>query len=252
MNKSLQPTKSYLSVKRSDAGDIKDTPPPPMKGQFITFEGCDGSGKSTQAKLLYNYLKENNYDAILTREPGGVASAEAIRNLILNGDSDKLLPKTEILLHFAARIEHVNKLILPSLAEGKIVISDRFTDSSIAYQSFGHGLDQSLISLLKSNFIDNLEPDITFILDVDHNKGLQRTIKRSNTLQPTQSHLNAKRSDAGDIKKEDRYENMPSDFHGRVRQGFLEIAKANQRCHLIDATKPIDEISQLIRGKISL
>lgn len=221
--------------------------------QFITFEGCDGSGKSTQAKLLYNYLKENNYDVVLTREPGGVNSAELIRNLILNGDSDKFLPKTEILLHFAARVEHVNKLVWPSLKQGKIVISDRFADSSIAYQSFGYGLGESLILLLKENFIDNLEPDITFVLDVDHEQGLSRAFERGHKKEPSAdaSRASFEQSERGH-KKEDRYENMASEFHARVRQGFLQIAKNNERCHLIDATKSIDDIAQHIISKIIL
>lgn len=191
-------------------------------GLFITLEGGEGCGKTTQAELLKEYFERQSKEVILTREPGGTKSAEEIRELLVKGDSNKLLGTTETLLHYAARYEHLEKLIKPSLSEDKVVISDRFFDSTIAYQGYGHKQDIKKIESIQSNVIGEFTPDITFIFDIEVEKGLKRAGKRFD-----ESLFD---------DHEDRYENMGLEFHKRVRQGFLDIAKENpDRCVIINA-----------------
>ncbi|AZU37466.1 dTMP kinase [Wolbachia endosymbiont of Bemisia tabaci] len=175
---------------------------------FITFEGIDGSGKTTQSELLANYFKqihgENN--VVLTREPGGTDFAEKIRGLLLKDNID---PISELLLLISMRHEHMKKLILPAFLEGKIVICDRFIDSTIAYQGYGLGVDLSLIRELHK-LVEIKYPDITFILDIDVQVGLSRA------------------------KDKNKYEEMNVDFYNKVREGFQEIAKKEpKRCSVI-------------------
>lgn len=175
---------------------------------FITFEGIDGSGKTTQSELLANYFKqihgENN--VVLTREPGGTDFAEKIRGLLLKDNID---PISELLLLISIRHEHMKKLILPALKEGKTVICDRFIDSTIAYQGYGLGVDLSLIRDLHK-LVEIKYPDITFILDIDVQVGLSRA------------------------KDKNKYEEMSIDFYHKIRKGFQEIAiKESNRCNVI-------------------
>lgn len=194
---------------------------------FITLEGGEGSGKSTQARLLKSYFP----DAILTREPGGTTQAEKIRNLLLDRQA-KYLTETEILLFFAARNEHIENLIKPALKSGKMVICDRFIDSTIAYQKYGHGYNGGLIDNLESYFLENLTPNLTFIFDINPEIAFERVKSRG-----TQDH----------------YEQLDMQFHHNVHQGFLEIAKNSpQRCKIIDATMSEYEIHQIILQKIAL
>nr|CAH7733713.1 unnamed protein product [Callosobruchus chinensis] len=197
---------------------------------FITFEGIDGSGKTTQSELLANYFKqihgENN--VVLTREPGGTDFAEKIRGLLLKDNID---PISELLLLISMRHEHMKKLILPALLEGKIVICDRFIDSTIAYQGYGLGVDLSLIRDLHK-LVEIKYPDITFILDIDVQVGLSRA------------------------KDKNKYEEMDVDFYNKVREGFQEIAiKESNRCNVItgiadkDNNKVYSEIIDVIRKK---
>ncbi|UIP91987.1 dTMP kinase [Wolbachia pipientis] len=197
---------------------------------FITFEGIDGSGKTTQSELLANYFKqihgENN--VVLTREPGGTDFAEKIRGLLLKDNID---PISELLLLISMRHEHMKKLILPALLEGKIVICDRFIDSTIAYQGYGLGVDLSLIRDLHK-LVEIKYPDITFILDIDVQVGLSRA------------------------KEKNKYEEMDVDFYNKVREGFQEIAiKESNRCNIItgitdkDNNKVYSEIIDVIRKK---
>ncbi len=179
-----------------------------IKFMFITFEGIDGSGKTTQSELLANYFKqihgENN--VVLTREPGGTDFAEKIRGLLLKDNID---PISELLLLISMRHEHMKKLILPALKEGKTVICDRFIDSTIAYQGYGLGVDLSLIRDLHK-LVEIKYPDITFILDIDVQVGLSRA------------------------KDKNKYEEMNVDFYNKVREGFQEIAKKEpNRCSVI-------------------
>ncbi len=197
-----------------------------MIHKFITFEGIEGSGKSTQAKMLHEFLHKKGYDAILTREPGGAKASERIREILIDENFPKLETKTEIFLNFAARLEHVEKLIKPALAQGKIVISDRFVDSTFAYQGSGFGADFQMISQINNLTIGNFVPDITFLIDVPVDVAFSRIEDRSTN---------------------NRYEKLGRDFHQRTREGFLELAQQNPRIKVIDGTQPIEKIAAAVQ-----
>jgi dTMP kinase len=198
-----------------------------MQYKFITFEGVEGCGKSTQSKLLRDYLQEKNNEVILTREPGGTKVAEEIRAILVNGAVNKLDGVTEILLNFAARRDHVERLIKPALQENKIIISDRFFDSTYAYQGYGYGEDLNIIENIKQSSIGDFAPEITFLIDIDVEETLKRVANRSDN---------------------NRYEDMDLEFHQKVRHGFLEIAKNNhKRFRVIDGRNSIEEIQKEIR-----
>ncbi len=196
-----------------------------MKYKFITFEGVEGCGKSTQSKILHNSLTQKNILATLTREPGGVTASERIREILLSDDFEQLESKTESFLNFAARIEHVEKLIKPKINNNEVVICDRFFDSTIAYQGYGFGNDINKIKTLNEIAIGNFTPDITFLIDIDVEKCFARI---------------------SDRKTNNRYERLDLDFHKRVRQGFLKTAKENDRIKIIDGEQSITEISEQI------
>jgi len=192
-----------------------------MRPKFITFEGIEGSGKSTQVKKLHAFFLEKNIDAILTREPGGTFAGEKIREILIDEKIEKLETKTELFLNFAARLEHVEKLIKPSLAQGKTVISDRFFDSTFAYQGNAFGLDETLIEDVKKMAISDFAPDITFLIDVPVEAAFARIQTRVDN---------------------NRYEKLGFDFHQKVRDGFLQLAKKNPRIKVIDGTKNQQEV----------
>jgi dTMP kinase len=197
------------------------------KGVFITLEGGDGTGKSTQIKLLQQALSASGVDALTTREPGGTDQAERIRNLLLQRDSGSFDPMTEALLLFAARREHLVRKIWPALEKGQWVISDRFADSSRAFQGYGMGLDMQVIENLYAMVAGTFQPDLTFIFDLAPEEGLGRSMKRHKQTATT----------------EDRYELMGLDFHQRLRNGFLEIAKKfPDRCVIIDAAQDVEAV----------
>jgi dTMP kinase len=201
-----------------------------QKALFISFEGCEGSGKSTQSHALFNWLISQNLKTILTREPGGTESAEAIRNILLNKHI-KLNSVSQLLLHMTARNEHIHDIIKPKLEENYIVICDRYIDSTRVYQGYGSGIPLKLINKLHEEVLNNLEPDITFVLDVPLELSLRRINKKKNI--------------------DDRYENSDQIFHEKVAEGFRTIAKENpNRCMLIDASKPLQDTELLIREKI--
>jgi dTMP kinase len=196
-------------------------------GYFITLEGADGSGKSTQAHLLVGYLKSLRYPVILTREPGGTPLAEEIRRVILTPSSEPLEPLAEILLYAASRTQHVNQLIKPALAEGKIVICERFIDSSLAYQGYALGWDLKLIQEVNQIAAAGLQPDLTFLLDVN----TERSINRLN------NRLDANKAQG------DRIESRGFTFQEKVRHGYLKLAQENSRMVVINAaSKSIKEI----------
>lgn len=200
--------------------------------KFITFEGGEGCGKTTQIALLAEYFASKNIEFVKTREPGGTDGAEQIRSLLVSGDKDKWHGVTEILLHYAARKEHVEKLVKPSLGSGKVVICDRFFDSTIAYQGYGHNVDFKVIEDIQSATIGDFSPDLTIILSMNPDAGLARAGKRFD--------------DIGD-DSEGRYESMGVNFHERVAKGFLEIAAKNpKRCVVIDANDSIENIHKKI------
>lgn len=202
-----------------------------LKGKFITFEGVEGAGKSTQSKLLVEYLNNNGIEAVWTREPGGCEGAEEIRKLLVNGAVNKWDGITELLLMYAARRDHTEKKIKPLLAEGKVVISDRYFDSTVAYQGYGHQLNLEKIKVVQKVVLEDFKPDITIILDLDVEKGLDRTNIRG---------------------EKNRFEDMKLDFHKRVRVGFQKISEEERdRVKLINVeNKTIErlqkEIIQLI------
>ncbi len=200
-----------------------------IKGKFITFEGGEGSGKSTQLTRLADWLKGEGLTVITTREPGGAPSAEVIRKLLVEGDVDRWQPITEVLLHYAARAEHIAHTVIPALQDGAWVLSDRYADSTIAYQGYGHGLNRDTIDAVHGVVTGDLAPDLTLILDISVEKGLERAHGRA--------HL------------EDRYERMGESFHERVRAGFLDIATQHpERCVVIDATQGMDDVTtQIVR-----
>jgi dTMP kinase len=200
---------------------------PTLRGKFITFEGGEGSGKSTQIRYLFEAIKKAGQFVITTREPGGAPSAEQIRALLVTGDTDRWQPMTEALLNYAARIEHVSQTVEPALNAGTWVLSDRFADSTIAYQGYGHGINLQKLADLHQIVLGDFKPDLTIILDLSVKDGLRRAINRDDS--------------------EDRYERMGLDFHNRLRDGFLEIANAEtDRCVIIDATKSINVVRQSV------
>ena len=198
-----------------------------MNNLFITFEGGDGSGKSTQVNLLKDYLENLNFETIKTREPGGTPSAEILRDLLTTGEVEKWTPMSEALLMWASRYEHLIQVIEPALNSGKNVICDRFYDSTYAYQGVAHNLGIDKMEKLKKIIIGDIEPDITFVLDIDPKVGLKRSLDRSN--------------------QENRFESYNIDFHNKIRSAFLEIAKKNKnRCVVVDASLNEQEINNLI------
>jgi dTMP kinase len=195
--------------------------------QFITLEGGEGTGKSTQAKKLAAKLKERGIESIVTREPGGSPGAEQIRELLVNGEPGRWSALTETLLVFAARVDHVEKTIKPALASGKWVISDRFTDSTYAYQGVARGTDREIIRRVQSAAIGDFKPNLTLVLDLPVSVGLERAKARPGS--------------------ENRFEQFHAEFHEKLRQAFLDIAKRNgDRCVLIDAAGSEDQVAELI------
>ncbi|MDR2902368.1 MAG: dTMP kinase [Lactobacillales bacterium] len=201
------------------------------KGLFITFEGGEGTGKSTQIKLARDYFESLGREVVQTREPGGTSGAEEIRALLLKGGKDRWDKITEILLFSAARRDHLQKLILPAIAAGKIVLSDRYADSTMAYQGYGYGADTYILSVLKDLYkiiAGDFVPDLTVILDIDPKIGVMRSMKRAGN-------------------DEQRFENMQVDFHENLRRGFLEIARENPgRCAIVSADAPIEKVHESV------
>ncbi|WP_322894288.1 MULTISPECIES: dTMP kinase [unclassified Yoonia] len=192
--------------------------------RFITFEGIDGSGKSTQARRLADHLRAQGGDVILTREPGGSPGAEDIRQLLLTGDTDRWSAETEILLFTAARRDHLEKTILPALAAGKTVVSDRFADSTRVYQGATRGDLRAKVDTLHDLMIGR-EPDLTFIIDMDPATALQRGLARKSG--------------------EDRFEDFGLSFQETLRHGFLALAQAEPaRCVVIDGNRTMDQIAR--------
>lgn len=175
------------------------------RGKLITFEGGEGCGKTTQVHLLFDYLKKRNYDVIKTEDPGGIKIAAQIRGILLT-PSNKLRSETELFLFEAARSELTEKIIVPNLEGGKIILSDRFYDSSIAYQGYGGGIDVRIIEYLNNIATRDISPDLTILIDIDAKKGLERKITQ-------------------EFGEDDRMEKKELEYHERVNQGFLEIAK---------------------------
>jgi dTMP kinase len=193
------------------------------QGRFITFEGGEGAGKSTQLKRLAARLEALGRRVVATREPGGSLGAEDIRALVLQGQADRWSPVTETLLMYAARRDHVERVIRPALADGAWVVCDRFFDSTRAYQGAGGGVDPALIAAMETHVVEATRPDLTLIFDLPVSEGLERAHARAG--------------------HELRFESKGLAFHERLREGFLSIAAAEpDRCAVIDATGAPDEV----------
>ena len=200
-----------------------------MSGLFITMEGTDGAGKTTQIKLLEEYLTGKGFKVVCTREPGGTPISEKIREIIIDKNNSEMTDMTEALLYAAARAQHVNDVILPTLKEGGIVISDRFVDSSIVYQGFARSIGERLIKNINKYAVGDLEPDITFFLKLKPEDGLKR--KRE------QAEL-------------DRLEAEKFSFHQRVYDGYVRLSKrCKNRIQVVDALKSVEEIhNEIVKG----
>jgi dTMP kinase len=202
----------------------------PTRGAFITFEGGEGAGKSTQIGRLADWLRAQDRRVRLTREPGGSPGAEAVRHVLLSGAAEPLGPAMEAALFAAARADHVATVIRPSVQDGTIVLCDRFLDSTRVYQGGPRGLDKGLLATLERVAIDGMRPDLTLILDIDPEEGLRRA--------------RARRNDA----EADRFEKEEVSVHGRRRRAFLAIAKAEpERCVVIDAAGEPDAVAAKVR-----
>ncbi|MGF1607695.1 MAG: dTMP kinase [Rhodothalassiaceae bacterium] len=197
------------------------------RGRFITLEGGEGAGKSTQARLLADWLTAQGHDVLLTREPGGAPGAEAVRSLLVEGAPERWGPMTEVLLHMAARSEHISRTLWPALNAGRWVICDRFVDSTRAYQGAGQGVDPQIIDHLHKVVFGNLLPDVTLFLDLPEEQGLNRARQRGG---------------------EDRYDRFGAAFHARLRRAFRHLAEAEpDRFAVIRADQPVEAVQAQIR-----
>ncbi len=206
-----------------------------QKGYFISFEGIDGSGKSTQIELLAKFLKNLSFEVVITREPGGSVGGEQIRNLLLQGETDRWSAETEILLFTAARRDHLERIILPALGDGKIVICDRFTDSTRMYQGMRGSNLRNLVELLNEKVI-KCDPDLTIIIDINPETALKRAKSRKTV--------------------EERFEDFGVELQIKMRQGFIKLSKEfNNRIEVVDGQQSVDELTQdictLVKAKIS-
>ena len=199
------------------------------QGLFITFEGPDGCGKTTQMKLLAEYLEKNGKEVVLTREPGGKGLGEKVREILLNYNGE-VSDRCESFLFLADRAQNIDIIVNPAVKQGKIVLCDRHIDSTVAYQGYGRGLDIERINMLNTLATNGKKPDLTFVFDVDIETSMQRI-----------------------GKEKDRMESAGIEFHNRVRQGYLKLAKQEpKRIKVIDATKSIEEIHKEVVGYIAI
>jgi dTMP kinase len=206
---------------------------------FITFEGIEGSGKTTQIKRLHKVLKEKGISSLITREPGATKIGLQIRAILLDQKNKKMDPLAELFLYLADRCQHINEKILPALSKGQWVISDRFWDATVVYQGLARGLNEKLLNQLQPQVLGSLWPDKTFFLDLPVSTGLSRAWERINNSEESQ--------------KESRFEEEARAFHEKIRQGYLLLAwKEPERIKVIDATMPPDEIHQQIVYLLSL
>jgi dTMP kinase len=203
-----------------------------MPGLFITFEGGEGTGKSTQVQKLADYFREMKRAHVVTREPGGTGEAESIRTLLVNGATDRWTANAECLLNYAAREMHLQKLIRPALARGDVVICDRFMDSTRAYQHFAGGCSKSLVDDLEQEIVGATRPQLTLVFDLDPVLGLARAKSRGGA-------------------SEDRFERKGLEFHRKLREGFLTVAHDDpMRCKVIDASVAIDQVTEQVLSHV--
>lgn len=213
-----------------------------MPGKFITFEGPDGAGKTTQMKLAGEKLIARGFEVIYTREPGGTPISEKIRHILLDPANREMVEKTEALLYAAARAQHVEQLIRPAVRDGKVVLCDRFTDSTLAYQGFGRGINRNLLRLVNDMAVGDMNPHLTLIFDLDPAAGLTRITATRIQHNPGE----------GQDKGKDRIEQESISFHRRVREGFLSLAGENPRRYRVipadrDLNAVADEVWQCLQ-----
>lgn len=202
-----------------------------MRGSFLTFEGIDGCGKTTQLRLLARHLRRRGIPVVVTREPGGTPLGERIRGVLLSSASRGMDPRTEVLLMFAARAQHVTQVIAPALAAGKTVLSDRFTDASLAYQGYGRGLDLRFVRALERFACRGVKPDMTFVIDINPRTSVRRALKR----------IRRTRADEGRFEKETRA------FYERVCRGYATLARFEpRRIRLVDGEDTVENIHRKI------
>jgi dTMP kinase len=200
---------------------------------FISFEGVEGSGKTTQIRRLKRYLTQKGIPCKVTREPGGSPIGEKVRKILLNPDYREMVPLSELLLYEAARSQHVKEVIGPFLKKGRVILCDRFSDATIAYQGYGRGVDLRLIKKLNRLSTQGIKPDVTFLLDCPSGVGLKRALLRNRSLRG---------------EKEDRFEREKIQFHHRVRRGYLSIAKKEpHRVKVIDTRQGEKRVFQKIQ-----
>jgi dTMP kinase len=201
--------------------------------RFVSFEGGDGTGKSTQILALEKHLTERGRACLVTREPGGTSLGKLLRQVLLQVSDQKIAPNAELYLYLADRAQHVSEVIQPALAEGKIVLCDRFTDSTLAYQGYGRGIDLKLLGLLNGMADGGVRPELTFLLDCPVAVGLARTSRRPG---------------ADGQAGQDRFEREAIDFHEKIRAGFLAMARAEPgRFRVIDSSRPREEVTREIQ-----
>lgn len=208
-----------------------------MKGTFITFEGIEGSGKSTQIALLAEFVAASGTPVTVTREPGGTRIGDKIRGILLDPEHGALDPTAELLLYGASRAQHLKEIILPALRAGRLVLCDRFSDATLAYQGYGRGLDREPIRVLDGIVTAGLRPDRTILLDLDAGKGLARA-KGRNAL--------------SGLEAEARFENEETAFHERVRQGYLALAQEEpRRFRLVNASLAPEQVQEAVRAAVA-
>ncbi|HOX14969.1 MAG TPA: dTMP kinase [Smithellaceae bacterium] len=205
--------------------------------KFITFEGVEGSGKSTQVKLLGEYLTRNNIPVLLTQEPSGTPIGRKIGEILFNRGHQAMCPETELFLFCAARAQHVREVVWPALKVGKYVLCDRFSDATFAYQAAGRGLNPDFIQTINDYCAERLKPDLTLLFDLPVETGLQRAGRRDDLLK--------------DPSSADRFEKEKLDFHNRVRQGYLNLCSVEpERFRVIDASQTVDMIALDVRRHV--
>lgn len=202
-----------------------------MKGRFITLEGIEGAGKTTLIQSLLEYFSKKNLPVLLTREPGGSGLGKKLRAIVLNAE-EKICPAAELFLFLADRAEHVEQVIKPALAEGKIVLCDRFTDSTVAYQGYGRGMDPQMLENLNMQATQGLKPDLTVLLDLDPETGLARAKRRN-----AEQNLDV---------EEGRFEAETLDFHKKIREGFLSLSRKEKRFLVVNAEESAESVLQTV------
>jgi dTMP kinase len=206
-------------------------------GNFITFEGIEGSGKSTQIRLLLEHLKGRGVDVRMTREPGGTIIGEKVRGILLDPSTRGLIPRAELFLYAAARLQHIDEIIQPALDEGKVVLCDRFTDATVAYQGYARGIPLNEVKVVNSLVTVDLRPDLTILLDLPVEMGLTRARERN-------------LSDASSATS--RFEEEDLVFHQRVREGYLEIAASERnRVKIIPADQPVEKVARQVQKVVA-